>query len=143
MIIIKFTENGSEIKECFGVIKELRPALKDEEDFLGKMKNLLKIPNYKIAFLKEDKQVKSVATIRVSDNLAWGKYLYIDDFVTLSTERSKGYGDRLFNWIVNYAKTFSCDQLHLDSGVQRFDAHRFYLKNSMNITSHHFGIKLK
>jgi len=33
-------------------------------------------------------------------------------------------------------------QLHLDSGVQRFSAHRFYLSKRMEISSHHFSLKL-
>ncbi|MGX1791676.1 hypothetical protein ACWIDW_01820 [Microbacterium sp. NPDC055312] len=32
-----------------------------------------------------------------------------------------------------------CRQLDLDSGVQRFDAHRFYLRERMNIDAHHFS----
>ncbi|MGZ5001726.1 MAG: GNAT family N-acetyltransferase, partial [Chthoniobacterales bacterium] len=30
----------------------------------------------------------------------------------------------------------------LDSGVQRFDAHRFYLMKRMKISSHHFSLEL-
>jgi hypothetical protein len=33
--------------------------------------------------------------------------------------------------------------LHLDSGVQRFAAHRFYLARRMDITCHHFALKLR
>jgi hypothetical protein len=33
--------------------------------------------------------------------------------------------------------------LHLDSGVRRFDAHRFYLNKRMNISSHHFSMVLR
>ena len=29
------------------------------------------------------------------------------------------------------------------SGVQRFGAHRFYLRHGMNITSHHFQLELR
>ncbi|MGZ5023946.1 MAG: GNAT family N-acetyltransferase, partial [Chthoniobacterales bacterium] len=32
--------------------------------------------------------------------------------------------------------------LTLDSGVQRFDAHRFYLMKRMKISSHHFVLDL-
>jgi hypothetical protein len=31
----------------------------------------------------------------------------------------------------------------LDSGVQRFGAHRFYLRRRMDITSHHFALDLR
>ncbi|MEH2265848.1 hypothetical protein [Nostoc sp.] len=43
---------------------------------------------------------------------------------------------------MEYAKNHGCKHLSLDSGVQRFGAHRFYLMERMKITSHHFGIEL-
>ena len=33
--------------------------------------------------------------------------------------------------------------LHLDSGVQRFGAHRFYLASRMDIIAHHFSMKFR
>jgi GNAT superfamily N-acetyltransferase len=53
-----------------------------------------------------------------------------------------GYGTKLFDWLVDYARAENCQQLTLDSGVQRFAAHRFYLRQRMEITSHHFTLKL-
>lgn len=40
------------------------------------------------------------------------------------------------------AERLDCTVLDLDSGVQRFDAHRFYTREKMNITAHHFGFHL-
>jgi hypothetical protein len=51
-------------------------------------------------------------------------------------------GGALFDWLVQLAREHECRELHLDSGVQRFDAHRFYLGKRMHITSHHFALKL-
>jgi GNAT superfamily N-acetyltransferase len=62
--------------------------------------------------------------------------------VTRAADRSRGYGDQLLDWLVDHACGLGCDQLHLDSGVQRFAAHRFYLRNRMDITAHHFALKL-
>jgi hypothetical protein len=59
------------------------------------------------------------------------------------TEHGRGHGRALFEWLLHHAKTQGCEQLHLDSGVQRFDAHRFYLGRGMAITAHHFAVKLK
>jgi GNAT superfamily N-acetyltransferase len=67
----------------------------------------------------------------------------VDDLVTRESSRSKGYGQRLFKWLLSEAKSRDCDQLHLDSGVQRFGAHRFYLAGRMDIIAHHFAMKLK
>jgi hypothetical protein len=33
-------------------------------------------------------------------------------------------------------------RIHL-VGVEKFGAHRFYLRNRMNISSHHFSLKLR
>jgi GNAT superfamily N-acetyltransferase len=74
--------------------------------------------------------------------LAWGKFLYVDDLVAKSDDRSKGFGGALFDWLIEYARKEGCDQFHLDSGVQRFAAHRFYLTKRMIIEAHHFGLKL-
>jgi GNAT superfamily N-acetyltransferase len=83
-----------------------------------------------------------VEYVTISESLAWGKFLYIDDLVSKSGDRSKGYGGELFDWLIDYARAENCQQLTLDSGVQRFAAHRFYLRRRMEITSHHFTIKL-
>ncbi|WP_373538463.1 GNAT family N-acetyltransferase [Chamaesiphon sp.] len=64
------------------------------------------------------------------------------DLVSSSHHRSQGNGSALFNWLVNLARTQNCHQLTLDSGVQSFAAHRFYLRHRMEITSHHFTLKL-
>ena len=71
-----------------------------------------------------------------------GKYMYVDDLVTNSDDRSKGFGKLLFDWLVAVAKEKGCEALTLDSGVQRFGAHRFYLANRMDIVSHHFFLRL-
>jgi GNAT superfamily N-acetyltransferase len=102
----------------------------------------MKTAGYKLACLV-DGEVKAVAGFRISECLAWGKVLYVDDLVSKSGERSKGYGGELLDWLIEYAKDKGCDQFHLDSGVQRFAAHRFYLNKRMEITCHHFGLKLE
>ena len=56
--------------------------------------------------------------------------------------RSAGYGGQLFDWLVERARAEGCRTLELDSGVQRFDAHRFYLVRRMSIVSHHFRLVL-
>jgi GNAT superfamily N-acetyltransferase len=98
---------------------------------------------YSLAFLEIEGEVKSVAGFRFGSNLAWGKYLYVDDLVTKSSVRSQGFGDALFDWLVEHAKQHGCVHLHLDSGVQRFGAHAFYLRKKMIISSHHFALALK
>ncbi|MDT7806878.1 MAG: hypothetical protein QOJ70_691 [Acidobacteriota bacterium] len=138
---IFLAEGDDEIRDCYQVMAELRPHVEADE-FLLRVRRLMKIAGYKLACLV-DGEVKAVAGVRISECLAWGKFLYVDDLVSKSDERSKGYGGELFDWLIEYAKDEGCDQFHLDSGVHRFAAHRFYLNKRMAIECHHFGLKLK
>ena len=137
--IILATED-EEILACYAVMAELRPHVQPDE-FLPRVRRQFEHANYHLACLI-DGEVKAVAGFRISECLAWGKFLYVDDLVSKSGDRSKGYGGALFDWLVEYAKAEGCDQFHLDSGVHRFAAHRFYLLKRMIIDCHHFSLKL-
>ena len=64
--------------------------------------------------------------------------MYVEDLITNQKNRSQGFGKQLLDWLHNEAKNNHCDQLHLDSGVQRKDAHRFYEREGMTFASHHY-----
>ena len=133
--------SDDEINACYPVMAELRPHVTQEE-FLDRVHRQTALARYRLSCAIDD-EVKAVAGFRISQCLAWGKFLYVDDLVSKSDERSKGYGGALFDWLVEHARENDCDQFHLDSGVQRFGAHRFYLQKRMAIEAHHFGLKLK
>jgi GNAT superfamily N-acetyltransferase len=133
-------ETDDQIQDCYAVMAELRPHI-SANDFLDRVKRQAR-DGYKLACIAAD-DVKAVAGFRISENLAWGRFLYVDDLVSKLADRSKGYGGVLFDWLVQYAREHGCDQFHLDSGVQRFGAHRFYLTKRMSISSHHFVMNLK
>jgi GNAT superfamily N-acetyltransferase len=126
----------AEIQRCFPLMRELRPQVRESE-FLETVRRLEK-GGFRLAYVKEHGDVKAVGGFRVTENLDNGRFMYVDDLVTKPDERSKGYGQRLFDWLLDYARSHGCGALSLDSGVQRFDAHRFYLRNRMRISSHHF-----
>ncbi len=140
MPVIAIARTDAEIQRCFPVMAELRPHL-IEAAFVERICRQQQA-GYLLAFFEEGSEIKCVAGYRFNECLAWGKYLYLDDLVTAGQFRSQGHGRRLFDWLVAQARAQGCDQFHLDSGVQRFGAHRFYLASGMDITSHHFAMKL-
>lgn len=99
-----------------------------------------RLSGYQVAYGEQNQEVVCVAGFVIGTKLAWGKHMYIDDLVTEQGHRSSGMGSAMLNWLKSYAQTLGCAQLHLDSGVQRFAAHRFYLRQGFNIASHHFSI---
>jgi predicted GNAT superfamily acetyltransferase len=138
--IVALAREDEEILSCYEVMAELRPHIK-REDFVQRVKRQHEDSGYELAYIKAG-DVKAVAGFRVSECMAWGKFMYVDDLVAGSNDRSQGHGGLLFDWLVAYAREAGCDEFHLDSGVQRFDAHRFYLRKRMAIEGHHFGLKL-
>jgi GNAT superfamily N-acetyltransferase len=79
-----------------------------------------------------------VAGWRVVATTAAIRKLYVDDLVTRASERSRGIGTLLLAELVDRAKSTGCEILDLDSGVQRGDAHRFYMREGLTISSFHF-----
>jgi GNAT superfamily N-acetyltransferase len=139
-MLIALASTDAKISRCFPVMQWLRPHLEAAE-FVERVQRQLQ-EGYQLAYLEDGGKIRSVAGFRIQEMLAWGKILYVDDLVTSDTDRSHGYGGQLFDWLVEHARANGCKELHLDSGVQRFAAHRFYLRRRMDISSHHFSLKL-
>jgi GNAT superfamily N-acetyltransferase len=80
-----------------------------------------------------------VAGWRVVATTAAIRKLYVDDLVTTASERGAGVGAALLAELAARAEALGCRVLDLDSGVQRGDAHRFYMRSGLTITSFHFA----
>jgi GNAT superfamily N-acetyltransferase len=130
------------IRRCHTVMKELRPHIHNAERFIERVQRQQK-RGYILAYLESDGEVRAVAGYRFLESLHSGKFMYVDDLVTRAADRSLGYGGQLFDWLGQQAREQGCENLELDSGVQRFDAHRFYLIKRMNIASYHFRLKIE
>lgn len=126
-----------QIQSCYNVMKQLRPHL-DEKLFVGQVQRQL-TQGYHLAYLEIDGEVRACAGFRILELLAWGKILYIDDLVTDSAMRKNGLASMLIKWVLEQAKAEQCDQVHLDSGPQRHDAHRLYLNHGFSIIGYHFA----
>lgn len=140
MHAVDYASSPEKISRCYCVMRELRPAV-TEEEFIPRIQRL-QAAGYRLIYVEADGEVKSVAGFQISECLAWNRFLYVYDLVTKASQHGRGFGTILFDWLMEHARTQACEQLHLDSGVQRFGAHRFYLGRGMDITAHHFGIKL-
>jgi GNAT superfamily N-acetyltransferase len=93
---------------------------------------------YRVTGVFEDGRCTAVAGWRLGHNLHLGRHLYVEDLVTDPRLRSRGHGRALLGHLREVARAEGCAALHLDSGVQRHDAHRFYFREGMHISSHHF-----
>lgn len=137
---VRVAHTDDEIRRCHDVMVQLRPHVAAAE-FLPRVRQQ-QSQGFELAFLEDQGLVRSVAGYRVMEMLYSGRTLYVDDLVTDESSRSKGYGDRMFDWLVQRARALGCQTFSLDSGTQRIDAHRFYLRKRMAISSFHFQLRL-
>lgn len=129
------------IARCFAVMRELRPALKSADEFVARVQQQ-QAEGFLLASLEKEGEVVTVAGFRVQHMLASGLTLYVDDLVTGAAFRSQGNGKTMLDWLIAYAREQGCDTFSLDSGTQRQEAHSFYFREGMRISSFHFRLPL-
>jgi GNAT superfamily N-acetyltransferase len=140
MRTIQIATTRAEIDRCFPVMSQLRPKLIAAE-FVDVVQ-AQQAEGYQLAFLEDGGRIVSVAGFRVQNMLSSGKTLYVDDLVTDATVRSQGHGEATLQWLIDLAREAGCNSFSLDSGTHRQDAHAFYLRNRLRITSFHFHLPL-
>jgi len=124
------------LRECLPILRELRGHL-SESELLTRVLRLRPL-GYRLACLRRDGIIVAVAGFRVSECLAWGRFLYLDDLVTTETERSRGAGAELLRWLEALARIEGCAEIHLDSRSDRKGAHRFYGREGYATFGLHF-----
>ncbi|GAB3505329.1 GNAT family N-acetyltransferase [Pseudoxanthomonas daejeonensis] len=140
--MISEARTDEDILATRAVMLQLRTALAPG-DYLPTVRSMMR-EGYRLAALRDDAgEVVAVAGFRSFRMLyAGGHILYVDDLSTDGRRRSKGHGRALLDWLKAEARRLGCTQLHLDSGVQREQAHRFYFREGMGVNCLHFRIEL-
>ncbi|HKW39598.1 MAG TPA: GNAT family N-acetyltransferase [Burkholderiales bacterium] len=144
--IVEITDDSGKVvapdwfAKAESVHRQLRTAL--PADYAGKMKRVF-AGGARMCVAVEGPVVTGVAVYRVYENTFQGRQLYVDDLVTDEKRRSAGVGRALLSHLEQKARATGLDNLALDSGTQRQQAHKFYFREGMVVTSFHFGKKLK
>ena len=122
------------------VHRQLRPNVRN--DYVGRMKEVFG-SGAEMAVALMGGKVTGVTVFRIMEKTHSGRELYCDDLVTDDAQRSTGVGHALMAYMERVARERGCDMFALDSGAQRTQAHKFYFREGMVITSFHFNKGLK
>ncbi len=128
------------LRAAESVHRQLRPHL--PADYASKMAAIF-ANGARMAVVVDERTVISVAVWRLIENTFDGRRVYVDDLVSDESRRSQGAGKLMLDWLENQAIAQGCDALTLDSGVQRHQAHRFYFREGMHVSSYCFRKVLK
>jgi GNAT superfamily N-acetyltransferase len=139
---VKRAESDADLRRCFPVMQALRAHLKTADEFIERVRRQEAGSGWRLIYLEEKGEPAACAGFRISEWLAWGKALYVDDLICLESHRGKGHAEALMDWMEEFAGREGCQQFHLDSGTFRLPAHRFYHRLKLAITSFHFSKNL-
>ncbi|MGD6941463.1 GNAT family N-acetyltransferase [Cytobacillus gottheilii] len=124
-ISIRELTTQKEWQEAYPVMKQLRTHL-TEEQYLELVEEAAEKEQYTLAALYVNNKVAALAGFMPMITLYNGKSIWVCDLVTDSAHRSKGYGEKLLNYVHDWANEKGFHIVSLSSGLQRKDAHRFY-----------------
>lgn len=141
MTVQIFEVEAGQVAITWPVMHQLRPHL-DLDQYLAAVARMRTTDGFRLVAARIDDTVRAVAGFRLMEMLYCGRVLSVDDLVTDAAARSTGLGRALLDWLTAEARSLGCAQLHLDSGLHRVDAHRFYERESMKKTAFHFAARI-
>lgn len=119
---------ADQLKSFFNLLVELRPQL-TWSVFQDIYDQAAKSDSYKLVGLMSKGEIVAVMGYRILYDFLHGKHIYIDDLVTASAHRSKGFGAVLLAFAEQQAAEHQCFNLRLCTGNDNHSGQKFYLKN--------------
>jgi GNAT superfamily N-acetyltransferase len=138
---IRHIDSEHEIAVCHPVMRQLRPHLVSEQEFIERWRRQV-TTGYRLAAVWLGSKPVALAGYRIQENLFYGLHLYVDDLVTDQGVRSSGYGRALMDYLKMEGKSLGCSWLVLDTGPTNTLAHRFYYRESLSMMELHFSTPL-
>ncbi|MGM8851742.1 GNAT family N-acetyltransferase [Salinicola halophyticus] len=126
-----------ECLRCFDVMRELRPHLDAPQTFVSQIMRQMAM-GYRLLAVWEENRVVGLAGYRLTENLLYGRFVYVDDLVVRAAGRRHGLGARLIAAVREQARAMSCRHLVLDTGLGMALAQRFYFRQGLLSRGMHF-----
>lgn len=139
---IKHLDTKIEIESCFNLMKVLRPKLKSPSDFVEQIFRQQQA-NYRILAIEDQGNIVALAGYRETENLIYGKFIYVDDLVTDPDFRSLNMGQTLLKHISGIAQEKLKNNVVLDTGIANSQAQKFYYREGFLALGMHFVKALK
>lgn len=135
---LRDVDTEAQLRACYPVMKELRPHLRTEDEFVARVARQRQ-QGYRILAAWQGDKVVALAGYRLQDNLVYGSFLYVDDLVAGEAARSQRWGARLLDRLTRVAEQARCDKLVLDTGLSNALAQRFYFRQGLLPGAMRFG----
>ncbi|APR93922.1 hypothetical protein PATSB16_05800 [Pandoraea thiooxydans] len=139
--VLRHPVNNEEIAACYPAMRELRPHLSSQQEFMTRVSRQFE-QGYRLLAAWRGSHAVALAGYRLQENLVYGRFLYVDDLVALETERRGRLGQRLLEALADEARAQGCAKLVLDTALSNALAQRFYYRQGMLATAMRFNLAL-
>ena len=130
-VALRHAESAPEIAACFAVMRELRPHLRSAEELVERVSRQRREAGYRLLAAWSADRVLALAGYRLQETLIRGRFIYVDDLVSLASERGRGLGRQLLDAVSEEGRSQGCRDLVLDTGLDNVAAQRFYRRYGM------------
>ena len=120
---VRELRTDAEIEAAFPLMSVLRERVR-QESFLSEVRRQ-QIEGYRLFGGFAGNRLVCLAGVRRSHTLARGEHLFVDDLVTMESERGQGHAGRMLRHLAERAKAEGLHRMYLDS---RATAKGFYAK---------------
>ena len=118
------------------VLNHLYPSLTFEE--YSRELDLMLPHNYGQVGVFENEECIAISGFWIGNKLWCGKYLELDNIVVAESQRSKGVGKMIFDFLAKKADEHDCTMMSLDSYTTNYKAHKFFYNEGFAPKGFHF-----
>lgn len=136
-ITIAHVESIDDLEASFCVMQELRPNLQDRAAYVAQVQHQA-MQGYRLLAAWSDGVIVGLAGYRLTQNLLYGRFVYVDDLVVTATLQRSGVGELLLKAARQQAIDLHCTHLILDTGLHMALAQRFYFRQGLLARGMHF-----
>jgi GNAT superfamily N-acetyltransferase len=130
-----------DVAACFPLMRQLRPHLASEEEFVTRWRRQ-SADGYRLMALWQADAPVALAGYRVEENLVHGVHLHVDDLVTDESARGAGHGRLMMDRLKAEALALGCTRLLLGTPLANALGHRFYFRQGLLARALRFSIDL-
>jgi GNAT superfamily N-acetyltransferase len=129
-VTLRRANSATEITTCYPVMVRLRPHLSSAEELVTRIMRQQE-DGYRLLAAWRDAVPIGLAGYRLEENLIYGRFVYVDDLVTMDSKRGCGIGASLLDFVASEGQKSGSCRLVLDTTLDNVLAHRFYYRQRL------------
>ncbi|KAF1033504.1 MAG: hypothetical protein GAK37_00104 [Pseudomonas sp.] len=131
-------ESDEDCLACFAVMQQLRPKLHEPDAFVRQVQRQRQ-NGYRLLAVRENGEVLGLAGYRLTENLLYGRFIYVDDLVVDARLQRRKLGEQLLEHVRQITRQLGYRFLILDTGMHMPLAQRFYFRQGLLPLGMHFS----